>query len=177
MNITLAAWNAADESAAMEAMLACCGSKRWAQAMVAQRPIASVWALSQAADRVWGTMREPDWLEAFAFHPRIGERQPVLVTTRPSYRGAARSSEWSQQEQSSAKAASELVLAELAADNELYAQRFGFTYIVCATGKSATEMLTILKQRLANDRESELREAAEQQRQIMQIRLGKWLVE
>ncbi len=145
--------------------------------MAAQRPIASVWALSQAADRVWSTMREPDWLEAFACHPRIGERRPVLVTTRPSYRGAARSSEWSQREQSSAKAASELVLAELAADNEFYAQRFGFTYIVCATGKSATEMLTILKQRLANDRESELREAAEQQRQIMQIRLGKWLVE
>jgi 2-oxo-4-hydroxy-4-carboxy-5-ureidoimidazoline decarboxylase len=177
MNATLAAWNAADESAAMEAMLACCGSKRWAQAMVAQRPIASVWALSQAADREWSTMQEPDWLEAFACHPRIGERQPVHVTTRPSYRSAARSSEWSEQEQSSAKAATELVLAELTADNELYARRFGFTYIVCATGKSATEMLTILKQRLTNDREAELREAAEQQRQIMQIRLGKWLVE
>ena len=177
MNATLAAWNAADESAALEAMLACCGSKRWAQAMAAQRPVASVRALSEAADRLWGTMRESDWLEAFACHPRIGERQPVLVTTRPSYRSAARSSEWSQQEQSSARAASELVLAELAEDNQRYEERFGFTYIVCATGKSATEMLTILKRRLENDRETELREAAEQQRQIMQIRLGKWLVE
>jgi OHCU decarboxylase len=177
MNATLAAWNAAEESAALEAMLACCGSKRWAQAMVAQRPIASVWALSQASDRVWSTMLEPDWLEAFASHPRIGERQPVLVTPHPSYRSAARSSEWSQEEQSSAKAASELVLAELAEDNQRYEQRFGFTYIVCATGKSATEMLTILKRRLANDRETELREATEQQRQIMQIRLGKWLIE
>jgi 2-oxo-4-hydroxy-4-carboxy--5-ureidoimidazoline (OHCU) decarboxylase len=69
------------------------------------------------------------------------------------------------------------VLAELADDNQRYEQHFGFTYIVCATGKSAAEMLTILKRRLANDRESELHEAAEQQRQIMQIRLGKWLVE
>ena len=69
------------------------------------------------------------------------------------------------------------MLAELAEDNHLYEQRFGFTYIVCATGKSADEMLTILNRRLASDREAELREAAEQQRQIMQIRLGKWLVE
>ena len=69
------------------------------------------------------------------------------------------------------------MLAELAEGNQLYEQRFGFTYIVCATGKSAVEMLAILKRRLASDRETELREAAEQQRQIMQIRLGKWLVE
>jgi 2-oxo-4-hydroxy-4-carboxy-5-ureidoimidazoline decarboxylase len=69
------------------------------------------------------------------------------------------------------------VLAEFAEGNQLYEQRFGFTYIVCATGKSAAEMLTILKRRLTADREAELREAAEQQRQIMQIRLGKWLVE
>jgi len=177
MNATLAAWNAAGDSAAVEAMLACCGSWRWAQAMAALRPIASVGALSEAADRVWGTMQEPDWLEAFACHPRIGERKPVLATSRPSYRASARSSEWSHEEQSAASAAKELVLAELAEDNRLYEQRFGFTYIVCATGKSAAEMLTILKRRLANNREAELREAAEQQRQIMQIRLGKWLVE
>jgi OHCU decarboxylase len=177
VNITLAAWNAAAESAALEAMLACCGSKRWAQAMLAQRPIASVWALSQAADRVWSTMREPDWLEAFACHPRIGERGPAPVSARTSHDPVARSSEWSRKEQLSARAANELVLAELAEDNQRYEQRFGFTYIVCATGKSAAEMLTVLKQRLASDRESELREAAEQQRQIMQIRLGKWLVE
>jgi OHCU decarboxylase len=177
MNATLASWNAADESAALNAILACCGSRRWAQAMVAQRPIASVWALSDAADRAWGNMRQLDWLEAFACHPRIGEREPTLVTARPSHDPVARSAEWSRKEQLSARAANELVLAELAGENHRYEQRFGFTYIVCATGKTAAEMLTILKRRLANDRESELREAAEQQRQIMQIRLGKWLVE
>jgi 2-oxo-4-hydroxy-4-carboxy-5-ureidoimidazoline decarboxylase len=173
MNATLAAWNVAGESEALNAMIACCGSKRWAEAMVVLRPIAGVAELSEAADRVWSTMQESDWLEAFACHPRIGERKPALVAAHASEQSAA----WSRQEQSSADDANQLVLVELAEDNRLYEQRFGFTYIVCATGKSAIEMLTILKRRLASDRETELCEAAEQQRQIMQIRLGKWLIE
>jgi len=173
MNVTLAAWNVAGVAAALEAMIACCGSKRWAAAMVARRPIASVAELSEAADRVWNSMQETDWLEAFACHPRIGERKPARVAAHASEQSSA----WSRQEQLSAGDANELVLAELAEDNRLYEQHFGFTYIVCATGKSAVEMLTILKRRLASDRETELREAAEQQRQIMQIRLGKWLIE
>jgi 2-oxo-4-hydroxy-4-carboxy-5-ureidoimidazoline decarboxylase len=168
VNPTLAAWNAAAEAEALEAMLACCGSKRWAAAMVALRPIGSVMELSEAADRVWSTMQETDWLEAFAYHPRIGECKAAQAS--------AKSAAWSRQEQSSAKAANEPVLAELAEGNALYEQRFGLTYIVCATGKSAEEMLRILKRRLAGNRESELREAAEQQRQIMQMRLGKWLI-
>lgn len=173
MNATLAAWNKAGESEASETMLACCGSKRWAAAMVAMRPIASVEELSDAADRAWGTMQEPDWLEAFACHPRIGGRNPAPVATHAS----AQSSTWSRQEQSSASTANESMLAELAEGNQIYEERFGFTYIVCATGKSADDMLAILKRRLASNRDAELREAAEQQRQIMQIRLGKWLVE
>ncbi|HUA98531.1 MAG TPA: 2-oxo-4-hydroxy-4-carboxy-5-ureidoimidazoline decarboxylase [Terracidiphilus sp.] len=168
MNATLAAWNATDASSALEAMLACCGARRWAAAMVALRPIAGVFVLSEAADRVWSTMEEADWLEAFACHPRIGERKAAHAS--------AQSSAWSRQEQSSTDAARAQVLAELAAGNTEYEQRYGFTYIVCATGKSAEEMLAILKRRLESDRATELREAAEQQRQIMQIRLGKWLV-
>jgi 2-oxo-4-hydroxy-4-carboxy-5-ureidoimidazoline decarboxylase len=173
MNPTLAAWNIADESEALEAMLACCGSKRWAAAVVARRYVASVTELCAVADRIWSTMAEADWLEAFACHPRIGERKPALANPHISEQSAA----WSREEQLSASDANERVLAELAEENRLYEQRFGFTYIVCATGKSAVEMLTILKRRLKADREAELREAAEQQRQIMQIRLGKWLVE
>jgi OHCU decarboxylase len=137
--------------------------------MVALRPIDKVVELSMAADRVWSTMEEADWMEAFACHPRIGERKAALAS--------AKSQAWSRQEQSSAENAEEDVLAELAAGNALYEEQFGFTYIVCATGKSAEEMLSILKRRLANERAGELREAAEQQRQITQIRLGKWLVE
>lgn len=173
MNAKLAAWNIAGESEARVAMLACCGSKRWAAAMMARRYIASAAELSATADRVWSTMQESDWLEAFACHPRIGERKPALVAAHASSQSAA----WSRQEQLSASVANEHVLADLAEGNQLYEQRFGFTYIICATGKSAAEMLTILKRRLASDRDAELREAAEQQRQIMQIRLGKWLGE
>ena len=173
MNSTLAAWNKADQAAALEAMLACCGALQWAEAMVAARPINTMEQLSETADRRWSTMTEADWLEAFACHPRIGARKPANEEEHASNRSAG----WSRQEQSSASTASDRVLAELAEGNAIYERRFGFTYIVCATGKSADEMLTILKRRLEGDRATELREAAEQQRQIMQIRLGKWLVE
>ncbi|MDE3188508.1 MAG: 2-oxo-4-hydroxy-4-carboxy-5-ureidoimidazoline decarboxylase [Acidobacteriota bacterium] len=169
MNPTLAAWNKSDAASALDAMLACCGARKWAEAMTALRPIASVLDLSQAADRVWNTMEESDWMEAFACHPRIGERKAALAT--------AQSTAWSRQEQSSVTMAEETVVAELAEGNALYEARFGFTYIVCATGKGAEEMLAILKRRLGSNRADELREATEQQRQIMQIRLGKWLVE
>jgi OHCU decarboxylase len=170
VNATLAAWNAASETEARNAMLACCGTKRWADAMVALRPIASVAVLSEEADRVWSTMQEADWLEAFACHPRIGER-------KVSAHAGAQSAAWSRAEQAQTNSASEDVLAEIAAGNQQYEERFGFTYIVCATGKSAEEILAILKRRLASTRDAELREAAEMQRQIMQIRLGKWLIE
>jgi 2-oxo-4-hydroxy-4-carboxy-5-ureidoimidazoline decarboxylase len=169
MNSVLAAWNEAAESTATQAMLACCAAGRWAQAMVALRPFSGVESLSLTADEVWSSMEEPDWLEAFAAHSRIGERGPATTSTITSA--------WSQQEQASTASAAQQVLADLALGNAQYEQRFGFTYIVCATGRSAEEMLAILRRRLANDRQTELREAAEQQRQIMQIRLGKWLVE
>jgi len=169
MNATLAAWNAADEVTALQAMIACCGSKRWAQAIVAARPIESIEKLSEEADRVWSTMEEPDWMEAFACHPRIGERKAPHAVEQ--------SAAWSAQEQASTAQATERVMAELAAGNAVYEERYGFTYIVCAKGKSAEEMLAILNRRLASSHDAELREAAEQQRQITQIRLGKWLVE
>ena len=169
MNAALEAWNKADEGEAFDAMIACCGARRWASAMVALRPIGSVLELSEAADRVWSTMSESDWMEAFACHPRIGESATAHA--------APKSTAWSSQEQSSVSSAKDRVLAELAAGNSRYEEQFGFTYIVCATGRSAEEMLAILKRRLGGKRGDELREAAEQQRQIMQIRLGKWLIE
>jgi 2-oxo-4-hydroxy-4-carboxy-5-ureidoimidazoline decarboxylase len=172
MNAILAAWNKADEAAAFDAMIACCGARRWASAMVALRPSGSVVELSEAADHVWGAMKEADWMEAFACHPRIGERPP-----RRTAHATAKSVAWSSQEQSSAASAAEKVLTELAEGNARYEERYGFTYIVCATGKSAEEMLTILNRRLLSDRAAELIEAAEQQRKITQIRLGKWLIE
>ena len=167
MNRVLAAWNEADKAKAYYDMIACCGAPRWADEMIARRPFESTGALCAAADHVWSTMAESDWLVAFACHPRIGERKNAHAT--------AQSAAWSRQEQSSAAIASEAVLSDLAELNACYEERFGFTYIVCATGKSADEMLTILKRRVVSDRPTELREAAEQQRKIMQIRLRKWL--
>ena len=101
MNPVLAAWNRASEAIAIEAMLACCGARRWAHVMVALRPFSSVEILSLSADQVWSTMQEPDWLEAFACHPRIGERQTAHAT--------AQAAAWSQQEQASAANAKDQV--------------------------------------------------------------------
>ena len=169
MNPTLARWNDAEEQEAVDAMLACCGARRWAQAMAARRPIRDEAAFSDAADREWRGMEEADWLQAFACHPRIGARTAAHDTTM--------SAAWSSEEQASTANAAVAVLENLALGNVSYEERYGFTYIVCATGKSADEMLAILERRLNSDRETELREAAEQQRRILQIRLRKWLAE
>lgn len=169
MNPILAAWNEAEPGTATSAMLACCAARRWADAMVALRPYSGVESLSITADEVWSTMEESDWLEAFAAHPRIGERKTASADSVPTI--------WSEQEQASARNAAQQLLDDLAEGNRQYENRFGFTYIVCATGKSADVILSMLQRRLINDRGTELQEAAEQQRQIMQIRIGKWLVE
>jgi len=135
--------------------------------MISQRPFADEKGLQNFADLAWNAMSEADWLEAFACHPRIGERNTSHLSTQ--------SSTWSKQEQSSVESAACTTLEQLAEGNALYKNKFGFTYIVCATGKTPEEMLAILARRLKSDRASELREAAEQQRLIMQIRLRKWL--
>jgi OHCU decarboxylase len=135
--------------------------------MAAARPIYSEDELAATANRIWASMDEVDWLEAFACHPRIGARK-----AEPDQSASAR---WSQQEQASTACAEIAVLDRLADGNRRYEERNGFTYIVCATGKSAEEMLEILTRRLASDHAEELQEAAEQQRQILHIRLRKWL--
>jgi 2-oxo-4-hydroxy-4-carboxy-5-ureidoimidazoline decarboxylase len=179
MNAVLAAWNIAHETTALAPMLACCGAPRWASRMVATRPIQSEEKMLAAADHIWATMEEPDWLEAFACHPKIGGgiggEIGGEVGERKSAHAGAQSAAWSAQEQSGAAQAASRVREDLARGNAEYEERFGFTYIVCATGKSAEEMLGILNRRLANDRATELREAAEQQRQITAIRLRKWM--
>ncbi len=168
MNSTLSLWNTASPATALAAMIACCGARRWATAMIAMRPMRSIAELSAAADEVWSRMEEADWLEAFECHPRIGGQR--------SAHASPQSSVWSTQEQASASASSAAVRAELAEANAEYEKRFGFSFIVCASGRSAEEIFEILKQRLPADRASELFEAAEQQRQITQLRLGKWLL-
>jgi 2-oxo-4-hydroxy-4-carboxy-5-ureidoimidazoline decarboxylase len=167
MNSILSEWNVLDAEAAVATLLSCCAAHRWAREVAAHRPYATSDHLFKAADSVWATMEEPDWMEAFQAHPRIGERKAAHASEQ--------SASWSRQEQASTDATEERVLDALARCNAGYEEQFGFTYIVCATGKSAEEMLEILERRLASDRLNELREAAEQQRQITQIRLRKWL--
>lgn len=167
MNPILESFNSADNDAALASLTSCCASHRWALAVAALRPFRGEEALSAAADSIWAQMQEPDWMEAFHAHPRIGEHKPAQAS--------AQSQTWSSQEQASVHDSQSEILAELAVGNLRYEELFGFTYIVCATGKSAEEMLAILQNRLANDRQTELQEAAEQQRQITQIRLRKWL--
>ncbi len=168
MNAKLAAWNTASEQTAIEALLACCSSTRWARGVVSARPYHRFEDLVETAERIWFVLDEADWLEAFAAHPRIGDRKPAHTASHQS-------ATWSNQEQSSTQIAAEQTLARLAELNAQYEEQFGFTYIVCATGKSAEEMLAILERRLNSTRSEELKEAAEQQRQITHIRLAKWI--
>jgi allantoicase len=132
-----------------------CGSSEWVRRMMAARPLADAFA---AADEIWSSLGRDDILEAFAAHPRIGEKK---------------ASAWASREQSGTATASDDTMRALAEANTEYERRFGHIYIVCATGKSADEMLQSARQRLSNDPEAELRVAAEEQRKIMQLRLMK----
>jgi len=166
----LARWNSPPtEQAALE-ILPCCGSNSWAQQMAALRPIENEDTLLMASDKVWRSLTEADWMEAFAQHPRIGHS--VAPSDAP-----ARSAQWSSEEQQKVGAAGDIVLAELAEGNRAYEKRFNRIFIVCAAGKSARTILDILRRRLRNDEQTELQESAEQQRQITSLRLKKWLSE
>jgi 2-oxo-4-hydroxy-4-carboxy-5-ureidoimidazoline decarboxylase len=155
---------AADQAAAT--ILPCNGSIAWAEGMAALRPFDNPFDLTCTADRVWQALTEHDWQQAFDSHPRIGEHKAKAAT--------GQSLQWSADEQSTAQI-TEDTQAALAAANRAYDEKFGRIFIVCATGKSAEEMLGLCRKRLGNDPATELREAVEQQRQITQIRLRKWL--
>ena len=136
--------------------------------MTEARPFTNIDALLSTADEVWWSLSTDDWLEAFRAHPKIGEKK---ATTAQSQQAQS----WSAQEQSAVAMASAETASKLAEMNREYQDRFGFIFIVCATGKSSEEMLSILNSRIANDRETELRIAAQEQRRIMRLRLEKLL--
>jgi 2-oxo-4-hydroxy-4-carboxy-5-ureidoimidazoline decarboxylase len=152
----------------MAAIFPCCGSQAWARGMAAHRPLPDETALLAASDETWQNLAQSDWLEAFQSHPRIGESHVPQVA--PS-----QAATWSAHEQKRIADADAALKIALEEGNREYEQRFDRIFIVCATGKSATEILETLQRRLKNDAETELREAAEQQRQITQFRLRKWL--
>jgi 2-oxo-4-hydroxy-4-carboxy-5-ureidoimidazoline decarboxylase len=170
MSRMLAHWNTVPVEDAVREILPCCGSKAWAGDMAARRPFSDVTTLLAASDETWSNLTAADWMEAFRSHPRIGE-------SRAAQSASDHSASWSAQEQQRVAVAGDAVKIALAEANQEYEQRFRHIFIVCATGKSAPEILEILRCRLRNDGPTELREAAEQQRQITLIRLTKWLSE
>ena len=136
-------------------LLKVCASPKWADAMMSARPFASWDAMAAHARGI--ELTDDEWLAAFAAHPRIGDRKPG----------------WSSQEQAGTRGASDETLRALADGNRAYEERFGFVYLICATGKSADEMLATLRTRIGNDRKTEIRNAAEEHRKITELRLEK----
>jgi 2-oxo-4-hydroxy-4-carboxy-5-ureidoimidazoline decarboxylase len=155
------------EGEAREALTRCCGATRWVEGMLKRRPFASDAALTQAAAQEWARMTRGDILEAFAQHPRIGERLDFLRQQLAS------TADWSAGEQSAVGRASESTLTALHDRNLRYEEKFGHIFIVCASGKSAAEMLALLEARLGNDPEAELAIAAAEQAKITKLRLEK----
>ena len=164
--MTLDVFNALPVDGARGELLRCCGCARWADAVLAGRPFRDKAALLAASDAAWAATGEAEWREAFSHHPRIGGKDALRAKF-------AATRAWAKGEQSGAAAASEAVLDALAAGNAAYEKRFGHIFIVCATGKSAAEMLDLLKSRLPNDPAAELRLAAGEQNKITKIRLEK----
>ena len=158
--------NSMPHDEAVKAFLQCCGSKRWAEHVANARPYEGVETLFTNANNTWWSLDRDDWLEAFRSHPKIGEKKAAAPVSD-------KSRQWSGQEQSGVATASRETVDALAALNWAYEQKFGFIFIICATGKTSEEMLESLKKRLENDAETELPIAAAEQSKITELRLKK----
>jgi len=153
-------------SAAKTDLIKCCGSTAWAEKLSKQSPFSSLEELKSASDRIWFSLSEDDWKEAFSHHPKIGDVENLE-------KKFASTSVWAEGEQSGVKVADEKILHELKEKNDEYEKKFGYIFIVCATGKSASEMLSMLNTRLINNPAFEIRVAAEEQNKITHLRLEK----
>lgn len=160
--------NSLPQADAASELLKCCGSSRWANRVAAQRPFDNFQQLTNEADRIWSDLDPNDWLEAFSHHPKIGEKRAAPAQS-------AEAARWSEQEQSGTSAAVQGALSELMTLNRAYEDRFGYIFIVCATGKTTEEMLALLQERLGNEPERELHIAAREQQRITHLRLRKLL--
>jgi 2-oxo-4-hydroxy-4-carboxy-5-ureidoimidazoline decarboxylase len=152
----VAALDAMPGQEAERSLLSACGSREWARRMTAARPFGTLDALLAMAGGVWAALPEESWREALAAHPRIGERS---VSGREA------------REQAGALSAGEDALEALARANAEYEARFGWIFVVFASGKSAAEMLALCRARLHNDPATEIRVAAEEQAKITRLRL------
>lgn len=158
--------NSMDENEAKASFFRCSGSSIWTDEMLANRPFASQADLHHASEMSWNQLTSHDWLNAFKIHPRIGDIEGL----RQKFASTAN---WASAEQAGTAQASDDILRELAKGNTEYEQKFGFIFIVFATGKTAPEMLAILKERLNNDAAQEFEIACGEQKKITNIRLEK----
>jgi 2-oxo-4-hydroxy-4-carboxy-5-ureidoimidazoline decarboxylase len=170
MNEILTRWNSLDNDAAAAMVLPCCGSRAWAAQLTARRPIADEAALLAESAAVWRALPVEAWQEAFDSHPRIGEQKAQKDATAESLRSSAK-------EQAVALTADDAAKLALKQANKRYEERFGRIFIICASGRTASQILAALEARMKNDDRTELLEAAEQQRQITELRLKRWLGE
>ncbi len=168
MNKALERINQAGTAEAELVFRDCCGSVKWAYLLASARPFASACDLINTAADIWNELDTDDWLAAFSAHPKIGE-------TKAAETQQARSAEWSAGEQAGMNAADDRLKQELAAANRAYHDKFGFIFIVCASGKSAEEMLELCRLRFGLDRKTEITNAAREQQEITEIRLRKLL--
>lgn len=164
--MTLENFNKPSTGEVSEELFKCCGSSSWVKYLSKKIPFESVEQLKNKSDKIWFSLDEKDWLEAFTHHPKIGDIKSLekkFVSTK----------EWASNEQSGVNTATQNVLTELKELNDEYERKFGYIFIVCATGKSAEEMLSILKQRLTNDLPEEIKIAAKEQNKITHLRIDK----
>ena len=166
--IALADLNTMETAACETSLRQCCGSTEWARRLSRARPFANVAVLLEASDRIWNDLSPDDWLEAFRSHPRIGQKKAAAAAT-------ARERSWSSAEQSGMDDAGDAVRSELSRMNDEYERRFGYIFLINATGKSPEQMLAALRERLGNPPESELRIAAGELAAITRLRLLKLL--
>ena len=164
--MTLQELNGLDQAALRKVLQDSCGSRVWVEKMMTVFPVATRETLLDEAHRVWHACGKRDWLEAFVQHPRIGD----LESLKKKYAGTGAS-----MEQAGALEASLLILEALAEGNHVYEERFGYIFIVCATGKTAEEMLRLLRERIDHDPDKEIYVAMEEQEKITRLRLEKLL--
>jgi len=170
MKMILENLNQLPAAEAKHTFMQCCTSSTWVKKMVEARPFSSALAIKKAANNAWQGLSEQDYFEAFEGHPKIGD----VSSLRAKY---ANTKELAGNEQGLVKEANDDVLEVLSQGNSDYEEKFGFIFIVCATGKSAKQMSDLLQARLPNNKTQELVNAAEEQRKIFQLRIDKALAE
>lgn len=159
-------FNNLDTAIQKEELFKCCGCSEWVERLIKKIPFQTLEALNRESDRIWYALEEKDWKEAFTHHPKIGD----VESLRKKFSSTAG---WASNEQSGVNEATEAVLSDLKKGNDEYEKKFGYIFIVCATGKTANEMSALLRQRLNNNPEEELKVAMEEQNKITHLRFEK----